>query len=219
MEQLHNILQVVIIAITVILSLFAYRSLPRKSATLLTLALVGIGQYVIEYLPEGRIYTWLHHIPVYVGLVLLFIFIDSYATPTNTPSSPITSIVPVGIPVLTTLSGAALVDWLRLMTDEGLQHILVMPLFASLWVASLLRSVKSESEGIASSLNWFIGAGAFIALIHVMEFFVESQGLIPALTGERIENLELILFALALMCFGIGIRATVSRRSINTSHA
>jgi hypothetical protein len=106
------------------------------------------------------------------------------------------------VPLFAIISGYS---WYQYLTDEGLPHILTLPLFVIVFSLTRLRIAVFESSYIRTVRYFTAGAGALI-LIHVNEFILESQKVYPALDRYK-GDLEYIWYAIGIIFYYIGLRS------------
>lgn len=197
-------------AAALILAVSAVAAFRRKTSGILLAAtiLCLVAYNALPFHAEDGVASWFRHMPVYAGLIALLFFLRSLPQPVQTTDRPRPS---VSAAVVAGGSGT-LRDWFSLLTGQGLQHILVLPLFAAVLIAAVFRSADA-SPAVQRVIRWFLLAGTAATIIHVMEFLVESQGAFPALMGEPVEVLELTLVYAMLLSFAVGIRAARTARA------
>ncbi|MEO8104759.1 MAG: hypothetical protein ABI602_00280 [Candidatus Saccharibacteria bacterium] len=100
------------------------------------------------------------------------------------------------------------------MTEQGLPHILTLPLFI-LFVALLRLRFGLYESRYSVPLNWFIAAAGAWIMIHISEFLLESQKISPGLAVHN-EYFELAWYSLGVILFWVGL---VSFRKINHAHS
>ncbi len=162
--------------------------------------LISFFLSTILFFPEGRINDWLKHIPFYFGQFLLYLFlvniIEAYSPIEKKPQSspqPRLAVLPVGF-----------VNWFNFLTDQGLQHVITLPLFFLIVTVVRIQYLYIESPAFKTVLNLFMAAGGALVMIHIGEFVVESQGWLPFLE-ELIEIIEFLWYYLALILIGLGV--------------
>lgn len=164
-----------ILAVTVLI--YALRVLPAgKIKVYFVLAFLLLAFYKL-YNPTSdmRGLLWFRHTFVYVGEALFYVFvsvfskryieIEEQATPSRTP-------------VIRTRAAALLpttsLPWFNLLTDNGLAHILVLPIFVLIVAIVRMRLVVYRSPFKRIVSIFALGLCGFM-LIHASEFLVESQ--------------------------------------------
>jgi hypothetical protein len=106
------------------------------------------------------------------------------------------------VPLFAVISGYS---WYQYLTDEGLPHILTLPLFVIVFSLTRLRIAVFESSYIRTVRYFTAGAGALI-FIHVNEFILESQKVFPALDRYK-GDLEFIWYVIGVIFYYVGLRS------------
>lgn len=145
--------------------------------------------------------TWIKHGIFYVGQLFFFLFIRrviAVYNPTpqeiDAPSSqqPFSTLAVVAGAQAATSTSTTSVNWMQYLTQQGMQHILGLPIF--FMIASLIRVQYAfiASALLKSVLNKMLLAAFCLTMLHVTEFTIESQHwfpLAPEVGQERIEHL------------------------------
>jgi hypothetical protein len=206
--ELFELLEWVARLCTVAVAVYAMVSFKQRVlGILLGASILLIASYNVFPLGgEEGAGAWLHHTPLYIGMLLLAYSLNTFARSPQSQKqsdSPDHMLVGAGSLIGT---GADSGNWLQLLTREGLQHIIVLPLFAGVLISVLVRSADA-GPAYQRPMRWFLMAGGVAALIHIMEFIIESQNIIPSLEGAGVETLELLLVFSMLTLFAIAIRS------------
>ncbi len=169
--------QIVMKALSVTVLVYAMRVLPAgKIRIYFVVAFLLLAFYKIyDPTDDIRSILWFRHSFVYVGEALFYAFVSAFskkyieieeqATPTRTPA--------IHTRAAAFLPSASL-PWLNLLTDDGLTHILVLPLFVLIVALVRMRFAVYSSPYIRVVTLFTLGLSGFI-LIHASEFLVESQ--------------------------------------------
>ncbi|OGL66605.1 hypothetical protein A2856_02905 [Candidatus Uhrbacteria bacterium RIFCSPHIGHO2_01_FULL_63_20] len=100
---------------------------------------------------------------------------------------------------------------LEFVTREGLQHFASLPLFFVILAFVQAEKGVVPAGAFRRSLDLLLSGAFALALVHVAEFLVESQGAFPWLSGEPIEMLEFALVFCGLGLFALALRRLPSR--------
>lgn len=161
--------------------------------------------------------TWLKHIMFYIGQFFFYLFVvaliagydksSNNAFETSTPKNPFTGGKGgvVAVAGMTSMTYLGVREWIEFITDQGIQHILTLPLLLLIITTIEIRYIFVTSKTFRSMLNTFVLAATSLMAIHFMEFIVESQELIPLLDGNPSEILEFGLYYLGLFFFIRGV--------------
>lgn len=170
----------------------------------------------ILFAHESLLDTWIKHILFYIGQFFFYLFIVSlisyYEKPTsnqhtslfskNLFSTKDKSLVALGV---TSMTNSGIKDWIDFITDQGIQHMLALPLLLLIITTIEMKYIFLKSNALRAALNTFMFAAAALMLIHLMEFIVESQKLLSFLDGDINEILEFCWYFLGLFFFVRGI--------------
>ena len=113
-----------------------------------------------------------------------------------------------GVNIVSDTDNISLSHWLKFLYDNGIVHILVLPFLFLIISAIKIKYLYIESKVFKSALNLFILAAAFFTMIHISEFLIENQKLLPINDpkGEFIEMVEFIWFYAGLFIFSLALR-------------
>lgn len=204
--------------LTVLLIVWGISKFPHQATRNMFVAMLcAFLLATLFFLPEdGAAAEWLRHLPFYIGQVLFVIFVTyiiryHYELPESTAErTPLdksgqlpTSLAAMSLPFLS-LEGIG--SGLRILTDEGMQHFLTLPIFLVVLAVVRAQFPYIHSKGVRQALKFFTWAAGALTMIHISEFIVENQELIPFLEGDPIELIEFFWFYLALFLFVVGIK-------------
>ncbi len=179
----------------------------RSIRALFAAMLVFFFLSTILFAKDSMLDTWLKHIVFFIGQFLFYIFLTAVIAFHTKKSAGASSWGTGEKSFLAGMAGIPLamqseaMDWIEFITDQGVQHILALPLFFLIIATIELRYFFITSPAFRSLLNMFMFAAGSLVMIHAMEFIVESQGFIPALEGDPIEIMEFGWFYLGLFFF------------------
>jgi len=176
----------------------------QKIVTIFIAMIVSFFLSTVLYFPEGVLNDWYKHVPFFTGQILFYFFLQEvirFYSESN-PTSRGEVYVAAGVSGAASTVGIA--DWFSFITEEGLQHIITLPLLLMVVIFSRLHFGSIKSKSVKHILNICIFAGFFLTVIHVGEFVVEAQGLLPMLESS-IEIIEFLWYYLALIMFGVSI--------------
>ncbi len=151
------------------------------------------------FFPEGRVNDWLKHLPFFIGQLLFYFWLVSIFGKSSQPKTKGTAHA-VAVPAT-----GGFTEWFNYLTDQGLQHIIALPFLILIIAVVRVRYAYIQSSYLKSTLNLLLLAAGFLTMIHVGEFVVESQGWLPFLE-KWIEQIEFVLYYLAIGLFAIGIK-------------
>lgn len=230
------ILKIVAFLLTFSLIIFGWLKLQDKKLKLFfTAILVFFFLSIIFFFPlSHESLEWYKHLLFYIGQIFFYLFSRrviamNFSFQEKNASKPISEKLDEFLPSSSKIfcvtasaasngsaaSTTALSQWFGFLIDQGLLHVLTMPLFLLTTVFIRVRYIYFESEILKHILNFFMLAAGTFVMIHVSEFIVESQKLIPVIDpfGEFIEMVEFFWFYLGLLFFSIGIRKIVKFQS------
>ncbi len=157
---------------------------------------------------DSRSLLWARHLPVYCGEALFYFFVATFCKryieiedrADKSRTTVIQQNVLVIAPLLIIGSG---VSWFQIVTDQGLPHIFTLPLFVL--VVSLVRLkltvYKNRYIPIISLLTY--ATGAWI-MVHISEFIVESQQLLPGL-DKYMPHIEFFWYCVGILVYGLAL--------------
>ncbi len=160
---------------------------------------------------EGAFNEWAKHILFFAGQLFFYLFVyylirfhvaeqenkRDFDRPTAPPGAFVAGAV---LPIQSGLG-----EWFSFLTEQGLQHILTVPILLLTVAVVRVQYLVLESKAFKSALNIFLWASASFVAIHVGEFMVESQNIIPSLT-DTIEYIELLFFYIGILLLFLGIK-------------
>lgn len=210
-------LNVILIGGLIILGVHNFKNRSQKiTFTLMLLFLLASSLFFNE---EGMSHTWLKHILFIFGQIFFYFFISNIITVylknqnsarellsseiknTSTNSSP-PPINHSGMAAGFTLGSG---NWFTFATEQGLQHILVVPIFFLIITIIRVQFLLINSLSFRKTLNFFIYASTSMLMIHVSEFFIESQGFFSS-AKNVIEYIEVVWFYIGIAFFLLAIR-------------
>jgi hypothetical protein len=208
-----GIIESAIIIVTVIaLILYGWRNIPvTRLRWLFILSFLFTSFYKIyDPISDSRSLLWERHIPVYIGQIWFYLFITEFSkkyieietAETKQTGTVMKQNLLVLLPIIAFVSGFS---WYQYLTDEGLPHILTLPLFTIVFSLTRLRIAVFESTYIRAVRYFTFAAGALI-LIHVSEFILESQKMFPKLDAYM-GDFEFVWYALGAFFYFIGLRS------------
>lgn len=171
---------------------YAYRLFGRTPKTVY-FAVFMIGTYLTIagiFDDEAISGTWIRHLIFYASQLFFYFFISNLIaqeTSGNLPHNHSTSAQPVVMAMFMSsadLNPTSLKGWGVFMTNQGLQHILTAPLFFVIVAKIRMMSMALTSKNAKTAIYllalsfFFVNLGLLIS-IHIQEFLVESQRLIP----------------------------------------
>lgn len=167
--------------------LFSWRCLPAGRLRWLFIAffLLFSAYKIYDPASEWRGLLWLRHLPVYLGELLFYYFISifskRYIETDGQTRKPADVVLRQNFVVLAPIIIAATeVSWFQIVTDQGLPHILTLPVIVLVVSLARLRLAVYTSSYTRIVALFTVSVGAWI-MIHVSEFIVESQKLLPGL--------------------------------------
>lgn len=158
---------------------------------------------------EGLANDWTKHSLFYIGQLFFYFFLsnliksyfkneeikeDSARRGAGHAVAPAVIAVPLSF-----------TDWFSFLTQQGLQHILTVPIFLLIVTIVRIQYLSIESKHFKQALNLFLWAALALLLIHIGEFMIESQELIPSL-AEKSEFIEFLWFYLGMLLFYMGMK-------------
>lgn len=185
-----------------------------------------LGAY--EYLAE-----WYKHLSFYISQIFFYLFLRRVIKLNFTFNSKkvnkniverfdeatgrqILSCLTVGaIPQVGALRQLSFLDWFTFLIHQGLLHILALPILFLIIAAIRVKYLYIESGSLKKILNFFMFAAIALIMIHISEFLIESQKLLPIVNteGKFIEMIEFFWFYLGLLFFSFGVRKLVKLQS------
>ncbi len=153
------------------------------------------------FFPEGRVNDWLKHIPFFIGQFLFYLWLESIFGKSAQNKFQTQGMAQVAVLPAT----GSFTEWFNFLTDQGLQHIIVLPFYMLIMAVISVRFAYIQSTPLRSTLNLLMLAALFLTMIHIGEFVVESQAWLPFLENW-IEIIEFLLYYLALGFFALGIK-------------
>ncbi len=202
-------LNVIFIAGLIFIGLRKLQRRPQKIT--FTVMLLFFLSSTLFFNHEGALNEWLKHSLFYSGQLFfsffLYYIIRLYFRKKEQEESsqerPNTTHMPP--PAMTAIVGTGTINWFAFLTEQGLQHILVVPIYFLIVSIVRIQYLSIESRYFKKNLNLFLWAGSSLAMIHIAEFFIENQKFIPFL-NDKIELIEFLLFYLGLLFFYLGMR-------------
>jgi hypothetical protein len=182
--------------LSALIILYGWGKLAGKQRVIFALMISFFFLSTVLFFPEGVVNDWFKHLPFVVGQFFFYLLLGSFVKSwQRSPTAPSP----------TAATALAVPTWFESLTEQGLQHILVLPFFLLIWgVVGIKGSQLNKNR--RSHLNIWLLAGFFLTLIHIGEFLVESQGWMPFLDGDPIEVIEFIWYYLAIGTFFLALR-------------
>lgn len=218
MTFLFVILKTINFLFTLAICLWSWKKLGNKRVRLLfCFMLAFFFLSTVLFGADSLSDTWLKHILFYIGQFFFYLFVvaliagydksSNDAFDVSTAKNPFTGDGRGALAVagMTSMTDSGVGDWIDFITDQGIQHMLTLPLLLLIITTVEIRYVFVTSKAFRSVLNTFMFAAAALMTIHLMEFIVESQKLIPFLDGDLNEVLEFIWYYFGLFFFVRGI--------------
>lgn len=193
------------------------KNIPNKKACVLggvMLELFVLSTLGLLY-PENEVGNWLRHIPFYMGQIVFYFFLRRIITVyENVGGESEDSLAP---PKEFTHQIVGTWGWASFLTQQGLQHILTVPLFFLVLTTVQIYKGIVRSPYLKSCLHLLLIASCFLTMIHIQEFVVHSQHWITFIHHEVLQYLELFWFGSALlsMYFAIDILGKGIKRSVS----
>jgi len=177
---------------TCIVILYFLFKIPNRQAQVfhtLTLVLLLMSQ-IISY-PDERVYEWVSHIPFYISQVCFYHLLDTLikryvAFASMKHATPLTK---------SRISAFGLFPFL---TDQGLQHILALPLFFLIFTMVRIRLLVIKSQNLQTIMSRYVIAGLCFAMIHVAKFLIENQKIVSFVSDAHME-----IFGATCFCIGL----------------
>ncbi len=194
-------------AILCIIRIEWHRSADRRErfffATALTLLFLSM------FFGDDRIFdTWFKHGLFYASQIFFLLFLNRFSDEESLPPAampPIPAVLSAGaIPYAYSTSTPS---FLSFLTEQGLSHFLTLPMFFYLFVQVRIKSIYTDSADVKRFLRHMFYAMASFMLIHFLEFFIESKRLLPALSGEPMEYIEMSFYLLGIALLWFGFRS------------
>lgn len=181
-----------------------------KIKILFVLAVVFFFLSTLTFNGHGLITEWLKHGVFFIGQFLLYLFLNSLVNRhlkerENIPGEPKKPAIEASSLAVMPLFLSDIGDWFKYSSDQGFHHVLSLPLLILTIGLIRARYVFLESKQFKSVINVFMLAVVFLAMIHIVEFFIENQNILPFLKGDIVEIIEFILFYLGFSLLGIGL--------------
>ncbi len=198
--------------IAILIVVYAWLTLPKGRLRWLFIVAFLLMAFYKMYDPSSEWVTllWIRHLPVYIGEILFFIFITSfsrrYIELDETPTKPHQVVMKQSLLVLAPfiIFGTG-VSWYQYVTDQGLPHILALPIFVLVLSLVRLRLAIYDNKYIPVVRLFTFAVGGWI-LIHVSEFLIESQKLFPKL-DESMAHIEFFWYCVGAAIFVYALRA------------
>ena len=161
--------------------------------------------------------SWIRYCSFYLGQLLFIIFLELtmarfymkarvQADQTKPKGAKLSAAVPLSMSLSPT----------KFAIDEGLPHLLVMPLLFILFSRmSVYFSYVDKGPG-RRFLRSSLAAMVIMCLSHITEFIIESQGLLDKQLGTHIETIEYIynFVAFGLILFAVNsLSSTTQKKS------
>lgn len=167
--------------------------------TALTLLLLSM------FFGDDRIFdTWFKHGLFYASQIFFLLFLNRFSEEGGAPPSmpvPASALAAIGAPYASSTP-----SFLSFLTEQGLSHFLTLPVFFYLFVQVRIKSMYTDNPNVKKFLRLMFYAMASFMLIHFLEFFIESKRLLPALSGDLMEYLEIGLYLAGLAILWRGFR-------------
>lgn len=168
--------------------LYAWKCLAYKKLWLLFAVTFILMSVSVVYDPasDSRALLWARHIPVYIGEIFFYYFITSFSRKfieledddNSKHAVELHQNLVSPLPIIVVVSYLSSASWFNYITDEGLPHILILPLFVVVVSLVRLRLAIFNSEYLIVTRLLTLAFGA-IVMIHISEFMIESQKIIP----------------------------------------
>ncbi len=218
MTLLFIVLKTISFFLTLGTCLWCWRRIENKRIKVLFCTmLVFFFLSTVLFASENIVDTWLKHILFYAGQFFFYLFIvalianyDKSTGETHEasfPKNPFTNkgrktLVAMGV---TNMTNSGIKDWVDFITDQGIQHMLALPLLLLIIATIEMRYIFIATNAFRSVMNTFMLAASALMSIHLMEFIVESQKFVPFLDGDINEIVEFAWYYLGLFFFIRGI--------------
>ena len=180
---------------------FAVRVLPgAKLKILFTASIAFFFLSTVLYFEEGVVGEWEKHAPFFIGQLFLYFFLTALVKEKISTGNKFAGlVVPFSVSDTTR-------DFFIYSTEQGVQHIIVLPLALIVATTISARLIGAEKPAMKPAMRYFFLALFSLVMIHVSEFLIESQGLLPFLDGMGIEMMEFLFFYLALFALSAGLK-------------
>lgn len=225
--EILDILKILNFVITLMLLVYAYLRLKDLIAKIMIVTTylfftLSSLMYVSGEIAAGT--DWLKHGLFFIGQISFFLFLKRITdrkiadeekelqktTITELPKSVEVAVGDAGdasISQPTQAKSIHLIAWVGLLTEQGLQHILALPIHFLIYSLVRVRFAFVKSSSFKRSLNLFLAASLFFAMVHAGEFIIESQHILPILEGDPIEYIEFGWLYLGALFVFLGIRS------------
>lgn len=217
--DLGNILKILRVIVSLILIFWLWSKIPNTKVKSKLVGVISIfTASLVIFSGEGLIYEWSWHVCFYSAQVIFYFFIveliNSFHVreesenqhPNIEPANMIILGMSMAKGMETAKNPVGLRDWFAFLTDQGLQHIITIPLFFLIITLIKIQRAYIQTPQYRSILNIFLVGEAMLVMIHVGEFLIESQKLIPQLNGYPNEILEFVWFIMAILSFALGVK-------------
>lgn len=209
-------LNTILVAWLIVVGMRKLQSRPQKITFTAMLLFFLSSTLLFNENEIGALHDWLKHVLFFIGQFFFFLFLYyitrfyfrkkeqeefSQQERTGAPQTP----PPSAPSAMAAGFGINAIDWFAFVTEQGLQHILVLPIFFLIVIIIRVQYLSIESRHFRQSLNLFLWAGLSFMMIHTMEFIIENQNLIPLLT-DKIELIEFLLFYLGMFFLSLGMK-------------
>lgn len=193
-----DLLKIVSLVVTLLLIVYGFIRLPTTKTRLSFTLMNGFFLFsALLFWPEGVVSEWLKHIPFYIGQFWLYLFLHYLTQTLAHDSKKIITILDKKLERVAhgvMMANAGGNSWFTLITEQGLQHILTVPLMCAITALTVLRLGDIAASMVRRSIVVFLISGAAFMMIHFGEFVVEAQGWLPILEGEPIEIIEFVWY-------------------------
>jgi hypothetical protein len=203
---------VIIIVSVLFLIFYGWKNIPvTRLRWLFILSFLFTSFYkIFDPVSDSRSLLWERHIPVYIGQIWFYLFITEFSkkyieietAEVKDKGFVLKQNILVLLPIVAFVSGFS---WFQYLTDEGLPHILTLPLFVVVFSLTRLRIAVYESTYI-KAVRYFTAAAGALILIHVSEFIMESQKMFPSLDRFK-GDFEFVWYLLGAFFYFIALRS------------
>lgn len=207
---IFKIVNAILIAGLIVIGLRKLQSRPQKIT--FTIMLLFFLFSTLFFNEKGGLNDWLKHVLFFIGQFFFYLFLsyiirlyfkkEEQKESSQHERADMPHIPP---PAMTAGFGISTTNWFAFLTEQGLQHILVVPIFFLIVIVVRVQYLSIESAHFKKVLDLFLYAATSLLMIHVGEFLVENQKLISSLT-DKIELIEFLLFYLGMLFFYLGMK-------------
>ena len=162
------------------------------------LSIAGFCLSALFFTEEGALLSWIKHFLFYGGQISFLFFIAQAMKIYEEPDLPAAPKPQNQMPVI-----AQIGSFLHFLAEQGIQHIFTAFLTIAILVFMNARAMIVDFKGKKFPMGIFAAAILILTLMHVMEFFVESQKIF-ALSEIIIEIWEFVSIYVGVLVLALG---------------